>query len=295
MATPLTPEQEQIIAEDYVDGAAPSDLQRQWGLTKPRFYRLLRRRGVEPDNRYQWFHIDKHPRCVVCGDLIAGWGNHTLRGVAYYRLTCYEPTCIMDAMTNPHLIPAERRERYERAQRIAKDSAHKSSTAAYQRRRSRHLIRATAVATLPRWLLSPRLVELIETYAPNVDIPWMQTYSLTEDRRGNRRERAHESPWSLFSRLHIFARLVASGHEETAISVRASSGQMPVDAFREKYLGSTEEARRLLEFFDVFLAWNCSCPSGTRYSLHSIDDFPKVPGTYGLCEQCGSAAIHIGE
>lgn len=281
----LTHEEEAAIVAEYAETGSPQ-VADAMGLPRSRFYRILRRHGIEPMGKGRALDTARHPRCVVCGDPIGGWGKSCPSGAAYYSLTCKDPMCKTEAKLRPHLVPAERLAKWQKNMNPNAPSGSSGHMHRWWERKVEELSRTT-------FDNREEVVRFLADFLPGYELPWLSFYELSEDRRGAARTGAHEVIWSDFSRRTPFARLT-SREGATGIFLRLGEGESAKDVFLQKYLGSAAPLfAEVLPQFDPFLTWRCCCPAVTTYELPSLDDFPKVVGLYGLCPQCGAAAIEI--
>lgn len=118
-------------------------------------------------------------------------------------------------------------------------------------------------------------------------------FELTEDDRGIGRPGEQASVWGELSRVPVYMRLVARDEGHAAIQLVLRGEETVFDRFIDKFFADKDQIIAVSQTFRPLLAWRCSCPDQTTWTLDTVVDLPDEVGVHGVCSTCGACALYI--
>jgi transposase-like protein len=222
--------------------------------------------------------------CRVCGELIpAKRCYYGARGVIVPARTCGKPECRAALLAGA--VPAE--EPVSRKE-IRNDKGGWAGDGQGNFVRRQRLEELLLVERLPVDLEQLAAILPVEQRGE-----YEALFELAEDRRGVRRAANQASIWGDLSRVPVYMRLVSRLEGHSAIRLVLHKAESVFDRFTTKFFADTKQLVAVSKSFRPLLAWRCSCPKQTTWTLDTALDLPEREGLYGLCPVCGACALNI--
>lgn len=281
----FTPEQVNELIELYRGGQSIAQLAVHFSSSNKKVSEELDKAG-EPVRIGRPRVVAPEVNCPVCGDLIpAKKCFYGADGVAIPPKTCGSAEC--EAAAAFGLVEVAPPVPRAQARRDKGGWTPESKERAMQREE------------LEKRMLADRLPVDLDLLAEVLPIEQIGEYGalfeLTEDARGSNRPGAQGAIWGDLSRVPVYMRLVSRGEGSAAIRLILEPGEGVFERFTDKFFSSKEQLLAVSNAFRPLLAWRCTCPQGSSWTLDTVIDLPEEPGVYGVCPNCGACALHIDQ
>ncbi len=64
---------------------------------------------------------------------------------------------------------------------------------------------------------------------------------------------------------------------------------------KEAFVRATFGYHRIVDEYDVVVAWRCRCPYNWKVTYHTLDDLPDGLGYHAACPICGASPLEVVE